>query len=92
MHRNEHRSSTMKRTREAEAEAAPFVVCGAICLETGSAAQDYIGLYGGDAKLSGESVEYVQRTVTQIRTATGAKGIQALSYRNLSLDMLGNKE
>jgi hypothetical protein len=51
MHRDERRSSTTKRVRETEAEAVAFVVCSAIGLETGSAAQDYIGLYGGDAKL-----------------------------------------
>ena len=49
-----------------------FVVCSGIGLETGSAAQDYIGLYGGDAKLLGESLEYVQRTATQILNAIGA--------------------
>jgi N-terminal domain of anti-restriction factor ArdC len=72
MHRDERRSSTSKRTRETEAEAVSFVVCTAIGLETGSAAQDYIGLYGGDAKLLGESLEYVQRTATQILNAIGA--------------------
>jgi hypothetical protein len=72
MHRDERRSSTTKRIREKEAEAVAFVVCSAIGLETGSAAQDYIGLYGGDAKLLGESLEYVQRTTTQILNAIGA--------------------
>jgi hypothetical protein len=72
MHRDERRSSTTKRIRETEAEAVAFVVCGAIGLETGSAAQDYIGMYGGDAKLLGESLEYVQRTATQILNAIGA--------------------
>ena len=72
MHRDEHRSSTSKRVRETEAEAVAFVVCSAIGLETGSAAQDYIGLYGGDAKLLSESLEYVQRTATQILNAIGA--------------------
>jgi len=71
MHRDERRSSTTKRVRETEAEAVAFVVCSAISLETGSAAQDYIGLYGGDAKLLGESLEYVQRTATQILNAIG---------------------
>jgi len=47
-------------------------VCSAIGLETGSAAQDYIGLYGGDSKLLGESLEYVQRTATKILNAIGA--------------------
>ncbi len=72
MHRDERRSSTSKRIRETEAEAVAFVVCSAIGLETGSAAQDYIGLYGGDAKLLSESLEYVQRTATQILNAIGA--------------------
>jgi len=69
MHRDERRSSTTKRIRETEAEAVAFVVCSAIGLETGSAAQDYIGLYGGDAKLLSESLGYVQRTATQILNA-----------------------
>jgi len=72
MHRDERRSSTTKRIRETEAEAVAFVVCRAVGLETGSAAQDYIGLYGGDAKLLSESLEYVQRTATQILNAIGA--------------------
>jgi hypothetical protein len=33
----------------------------------GSAAQDYIGLYGGDAKLLGESLEYGQRAAWDLR-------------------------
>lgn len=77
MHRDERRSSTTKRVRETEAEAVAFVVCSAIGLETGSAAQDYIGLYGGDAKLLGESLEYVQRTATQLLNAIGADSSSA---------------
>ncbi|HEV2314775.1 MAG TPA: ArdC family protein [Candidatus Acidoferrales bacterium] len=42
MHRDERRSSTTKRVRETEAEAVAFVVCSAIGLQTGSAAQDYV--------------------------------------------------
>ncbi len=72
MHRDERRSGTTKRVRETEAEAVAFVACSAIGLETGSAAQDYIGLYGGDAKLLSESLEYVQRTATQILNAIRA--------------------
>jgi hypothetical protein len=71
MHRTERRNTTAKRTRETEAEAVAFVVCSAIGLETGTAAQDYIGLYGGDAKLLSDSLEYVQRTATQILNAIG---------------------
>jgi len=77
MHRDERRNSTSKRIRETEAEAVAFVVCSAIGLETGSAAQDYIGLYGGDAELLSESLEYVQRTSTQILNALGADNFSA---------------
>ena len=77
MHRDERRSSTSKRVRETEAEAVAFVVCSAVGLETGTAAQDYIGLYGGDAKLLNESLEYVQCTATQILNAIGADGLSA---------------
>src|ERR1700690_70505 len=72
MHRDERRASTPKRSRETEAEAVAFVVCQAIGLETGSAAQDYIQLYEGDAKLLSESLEYVQHTATRILNAIGA--------------------
>jgi N-terminal domain of anti-restriction factor ArdC len=72
MHRDERRSTTSKRIRETEAEAVAFVVCSAIGLDAGSAAQDYIGLYGGDAKLLSESLEYVQRAATRILNAIGA--------------------
>jgi len=73
MHRDERRRSTTKRVRETEAEAVAFVVCSAIGLEIGSAAQDYIGLYGGDAKLLSESLEYIQRAASQILNAIGAE-------------------
>ena len=42
LHRDERCASTTKRVRETEAEAVAFVVCKAIGLETGTAAQDYI--------------------------------------------------
>ena len=74
MHRSERRSSTSKRTRETEAEAVAFVVCQAIGLETGSAAQDYIQLYEGDAKLLTDSLEPIQLTANQILNAIGAEG------------------
>ena len=73
MHRDERRSSTSKRSRETEAEAVAFVVCHAIGLETGSASQDYIQLYEGDAKLLTESLEHIQKTATQILNAIGAE-------------------
>ena len=71
MHRNERRASTSKRSRETEAEAVAFVVCQAIGLETGSAAQDYIQLYEGDAKLLSLSLQYIQQTATRILNAIG---------------------
>lgn len=73
MHRTERRSNTTKRIRETEAEAVAFVVYSAIGLETGSAAQDYIGLYGGDAKLLTANLTYIQKTATQILNAIGAE-------------------
>ena len=51
LHRDEQRNGTSKRVRETEAEAVSFVVCNAVGLETGTAAQDYIQLYEGDTDL-----------------------------------------
>src|SRR6202163_3165889 len=73
MHRDERRSSTSKRSRETEAEAVAFVVCHGIGLETGSASQDYIQLYEGDAKLLTNSLEHIQKAATQILNAIGAE-------------------
>jgi len=73
MHRDGRRASTSKRSRETEAEAVAFVVCEAIGLETGSAAQDYIQLYEGDAKLLSESLEYIRQTATRILSSVGAE-------------------
>ena len=74
MHRTERRTSTTKCIRETEAEAVAFVVCSAIGLDTGTAAQDYIGLYGGDAKLLAESLQDVQQVSSQILNAVGEDG------------------
>jgi|SRR5579859_599476 len=73
MHRDERRNSTSKRSRETEAEAVAFVVCHAIGLETGSASQDYIQLYEGDAKLLTASLEHIQKAAAQILDAIGAE-------------------
>ena len=77
MHRDERRASTSKRSRETEAEAVAFVVCQGIGLETGSAAQDYIQLYEGDAKLLSESLEHIQQTANRILNAIGAEEFRA---------------
>jgi len=76
MHRAERRTSTTKCIRETEAEAVAFVVCSAIGLDTGTASQDYIGLYGGDAKLLAESLQYVQQASSQILNAIGEDGVR----------------
>lgn len=73
MHRTDRRSSTSKRIRETEAEAVAFVVCHSIGLETGSAAQDYIQLYEGDARLLTDSLEHIQKAATQILSAIGVE-------------------
>ena len=75
MHRAGRRTSTTQCIRETEAEAVAFVVCSAIGLETGTAAQDYIGLYGGDAQLLAESLQYVQQASSQILNAIGQEGV-----------------
>jgi hypothetical protein len=77
LHRDQRRAQTTKRVRETEAEAVSFVVCSGIGLHTGSAAQDYIQLYEGDAKLLTESLEHIQRTAIQILNAIDAEEISA---------------
>ncbi|HXN74415.1 MAG TPA: ArdC family protein [Candidatus Acidoferrales bacterium] len=86
MHRDERRNITSKRTRETEAEAVAFVVCHAIGLETGSASQDYIQLYDGDAKLLAASLECIQKTATQILNAIGAQRIVEQTSPRWQLD------
>ena len=69
LHRGDRRGSTSRRIRETEAEAAAFVVCHAIGLETGSAACDYIQLWNGDAQLLSESLAHVRQAASQMLTA-----------------------
>ena len=69
LHFGDRRTETTKRIRETEAESVAYVVCSAIGLETGTAAQDYIGLYGGDSKLLWESLQYIQVAANRILTA-----------------------
>ena len=65
------RATTTKRQRETEAEAVAFVVCHAIGLETGTASQDYIQLYNGDAKLLLDRLERVRSAASQILDGIG---------------------
>ena len=53
------------------------MVCHAIGLETGSASQDYIQIYDGDAKLLTDSLEHIQKAANQILNAIGAEGTSA---------------
>jgi antirestriction protein ArdC len=69
LHFGDRRKETTKRIRETEAESVAYVVCSAIGLETGTAAQDYVGLYGGDSKLLLESLQYIQQAANRILTA-----------------------
>ena len=66
LHRGDRRTLTTKQVRETEAEAVAFVVCQAVGLETGSASQDYIQVWHGDANLLRESLEAVQRSAAVI--------------------------
>jgi hypothetical protein len=75
LHRDQRRTQTTKRVRETEAEEVSFVVCSEIGLENGSAAQDYIQLYEGDARLLAQSLEHIQQTATRILNAIGAEEI-----------------
>jgi antirestriction protein ArdC len=69
LHFGDRRSETTKRIRETEAESVAYVACSAIGLETGTGAQDYVGLYGGDSKLLLESLQYIQHPANRILTA-----------------------
>jgi DNA transposition AAA+ family ATPase len=60
------RTLTTKQVRETEAEAVAFVVCQSVGLQNGTASQDYIQLWHGDANLLRESLEAVQQTAAVI--------------------------
>jgi hypothetical protein len=66
LHRGERRTVTTKQVRETEAEAVAFVVFQSVGLQNGTASQDYIQLWRGDANLLRESLEAVQQTAAVI--------------------------
>jgi N-terminal domain of anti-restriction factor ArdC len=66
LHRGDRRTLTTKQVRETEAEAVAFVVCQSVGLQNGTASQDYIQLWHGDADLLRESLEAVQQTAAVI--------------------------
>jgi hypothetical protein len=71
LHRGDRRTLTTKQVRETEAEAVAFVVCQSVGLQNGTASQDYIQLWHGDANLLRESLEAVQQTAAMILGAIG---------------------
>jgi len=73
LHRGDRRTLTTKKVRETEAEAVAFVVGNAVGLHTGTASQDYIQLWHGDANLLRESLEAVQQTAAVILGAIAPK-------------------
>jgi hypothetical protein len=75
LHRGERRTLTTKQVRETEAEAVAFVVCQSIGLRNGTASQDYIQLWHGDANLLRESLEAVQQTAAVILGGIAQRGI-----------------
>jgi hypothetical protein len=66
LHRGDRHTLTTKQARETEAEAVAFVVCQSVGLQNGTASQDYIQLWHGDANLLRESLEAVQQTAAVI--------------------------
>lgn len=66
LHRGEKHRLQTKKVRETEAEAVAFVVASSIGLETGTAASDYIQLYGGDKATLAASLERIQQTAALI--------------------------
>ena len=67
LHRGERKAS--KKTKELEAEAVAFVTCSVLGLDTFCRSRDYIGLYRGDDKALGDSLQEIQRTVKFLLSA-----------------------
>ena len=72
LHRGTRRNETTAKVRETEAEAVGFVVSQAIGLDAVRHAADYIGLYRGDAETLCESMDFIQKTATDLIEALNA--------------------
>ncbi len=83
LHRGDRRTLTTKQVRETEAEAVAFVVCQAAGSQTGTASQDYIQLWHGDADLLRESLEAVQHTEDKYEVIAGARRLRAAKLAEL---------
>lgn len=68
LHRGADRPAA-RDTRELEAEAVAFVVGTATGLDTGSASQDYIHLYGGDRETLTQALDRIQRVASAVLRA-----------------------
>jgi antirestriction protein ArdC len=69
LHKADRRAQTNRSIRETEAEAVAFVVSHAIGLDCLSASADYIQLWNGDRATLVESLQFIQRTASQILSA-----------------------
>jgi len=76
---------TTKQVRETEAEAVAFVVCQSVELQNGTASQDYIQLWHGDANLLRESSEAVQKTAAVMLGGIAQRGLPHRACRNTHL-------
>ena len=84
LHRGDRRTLTTKQVRETEAEAVAFVVCQAVGLQTGTASQDYIQVWHGDANLLRESLEAVQQTAAVILGGISPEPVAVTRSRRLT--------
>ena len=66
LHWQGRRHETTKTVRETEAEAVAFIVCHAFGLDSVTRSSDYIQLYRGGAETLAESLDFIQKTATQI--------------------------
>ena len=66
LHKGSRRHETNVLVRETEAEAVAFVVCKAMGLDSTTRSSDYISLYRGDPDVLRESLQFIQKTSTNI--------------------------
>lgn len=69
LHQTERRAETTTTIRETEAEAVAYVVCEWCGIATSTRSSDYIQIYQGDITTLFESLDFIQRTATEIITA-----------------------
>jgi antirestriction protein ArdC len=69
LHKADRRAQTTRSIRESEAEAVAFVVSHVTGLDCLSASADYIQLWNGDRTTLIESLQFIQRTASQILSA-----------------------